>query len=123
LVHDLLQLNLGRGFYRYDDFVTAPTVLSDASKGSYAGGGYVSQDGFYDFFTYGSAAARRPIDELEGDAVVRAQIQLGPRWHKCVVPFGIDNSSFKGALGKGRSRAARLNALCRESFALQIRYQ
>ena len=52
-----LELNLGRGYYSYELFMTAPEG-SDACRGGrsdgyYAGGGYVSANGIYDFFQYG----------------------------------------------------------------------
>ena len=46
-------------------------MWTDASKQSrYTGGGWVSACGAYDYFKYGSRAARQPIDFLEGDTVV-----------------------------------------------------
>ena len=52
---ELLGLNLGRGYFSYDQFRTGLGVRSDASKGSrYAGGGYVSQCGRYRFWKTGA---------------------------------------------------------------------
>ena len=71
LVHALLSANLGRGHYSYAHFRPAPPVWTDASKQArYTGGGWVSACGAYDYFKYGSRAARQPIDFLEGDTVV-----------------------------------------------------
>ena len=71
LVHALLSANLGRGYYSYAHFRPAPPVWTDASKQArYTGGGWVSACGAYDYFKYGSRAARQPIDFLEGDTVV-----------------------------------------------------
>ena len=50
-----------------------PEVRSDAcTSARFGGGGYVSRDGRYRYWTYGAAARRRPIDELEGDTFVVA---------------------------------------------------
>ena len=120
-VHDLLELNLGKGYYSYDGFGQHPGLTSDASKSkAYAGGGYVEATGFYDFFAYGSSAARKPIDFLEGDVVVRACAERGRHWRGMLVPFGIDNTAFQLSADRGRSKAERLNALLRILFALQL---
>jgi hypothetical protein len=123
-LHKLLSLNMGRGYYSYSNFHRAPEVRSDASKSNgYAGGGWVSQCGRYSLFKYGSRAARQPIDFLEGDTVVDCVSKMGKYWIHCIVPFGIDNSSFQLSLRKSRSKAPRLNVLIREIFALQVRFQ
>eukprot|EP00965_Chrysotila_dentata_P031610 1054163-Pleurochrysis_carterae.AAC.1 len=45
---DLLQQNLGRGHYRFDDFNRVPAVDTDASKSPrYVGGGYFSRSGHH----------------------------------------------------------------------------
>ena len=122
-VHDMLQLNGARGYYSYDGFGNAPGCLSDAFKRQHeAGGGYVSADGFYDWYVYGRSAARKPIDELEGDTVLRCCEALCGRWKGMQVPFGIDNSSFERSAEKSRSRAPRLNELLRHLFILQVKY-
>ena len=91
LVHELLSANLGRGHYSYAHFRTAPAVWTDASKQArYSGGGWVSACGAYDWFRYGSRAARRPIDFLEGDTVVACVERLAHKWRGCVVQFFID---------------------------------
>ena len=108
LVHELLSANLGRGHYSYAHFRTAPAVWTDASKQArYSGGGWVSACGAYDWFKYGSRAARRPIDFLEGDTVVACVERLAHKWRGCVVQFFIDNSSFQKSGAKGRSKAHR----------------
>ena len=63
--------------------------------------------GAYDWFKYGSRAARRPIDFLEGDTVVACVERLAHKWRGCVVQFFIDNSSFQKSGAKGRSKAHR----------------
>ena len=123
LVHALLSANLGRGYYSYAHFRPAPPVWTDASKQSrYTGGGWVSACGAYDYFKYGSRAARHPIDFLEGDTVVACVERLASRWRGCVVTFFIDNSAFMQSGKKGRSRANRLNDLLRELFGLMIKF-
>ena len=118
---ELLQLNLGKGYYSYADFGTAPGVWSDASKSkAYTGGGFVSECGRYSFWKYGTSAKRKPIDFLEGDTALHTAELLGARWRKCVVPFGIDNTAFKGAADKGWSAAARLQELVTKLFHMQI---
>ena len=71
----------------------------------------------YNYYKYGTRAARQPIDYLEGDTVVYGLQEMGSRWRRRTVPFGIDNSAFQLSLAKGRSRAPRLNNLVREAFA------
>ena len=66
-------------------------MWTDASKQArYSGGGWVSACGAYDWFKYGSRAARRPIDFLEGDTVVACVERLAHKWRGCVVRFFID---------------------------------
>jgi len=123
LVARLLQLNLGRGFYSYTLFKEAPGVRSDASKSDrYAGGGWVSQCGRYDFWKYGTNASKRMIDYLEGDVVGECARQMGHLWKGCKVPFGVDNSAFQQSASKGRSRADRLNEIIRELYYLMLKY-
>ena len=119
----MLELNLGRGYFSYDQFAWAPLVLSDASKSSaYAGGGYVVADGRYRFWSYGSSAARNPIDFLEGDTCLLACEDCAHTWRRCMVPFGLDNMSFQRSEARGRSRAPRLNDLLRGLFVLQVQH-
>ena len=122
-VHDMLELNLGMGYYRYDDFSVGPVCLSDASKSKeLTGGGYVCADGFYDLFKYSGAAKRRPIDFLEGDVVRRCCSERCPGWKGMMIPFGIDNQAFERSAEKGRSRPERLNTILKSLFALQVRH-
>ena len=124
LVHDLLQLNLGKGYYSYDLFRRIGGMLSDASKSRrYTGGGWATSDGEADYFKYGSSASRHPIDELEGDTVLKGLIHNAPKWRRCIVPSGIDNSAFEQSAEKGRSKAARLNDILRGCFTIQIKYE
>jgi hypothetical protein len=122
-VHDLLQLNMGRGYYSYAGFSEGPEVCSDASKSSsLTAGGYLTSDGFGDYFKYGSAAARNPIDFLEGDTALRACVREGHKWYEMLIPFGIDNSAMQLSAANGRSKVDRLNDICRGLFATQIKY-
>lgn len=120
-VAELLELNEGKGFYRFDNFVRVPHVETDASRsGAYSGGGYFSFCGRYRWFPYGTRASRRPIDYLEGDVVVLALEDLGGRWRDCIVLFRVDNRSFQGSAVKGWSRAERLSLLLRRLFRLSV---
>ena len=124
VVHDLLELNMGRGWYSYDLFPWGPCHWSDASKSHrYTGGGYLGEDGFFDSFRYSGSAARKPIDYLEGDATRRCCSERAHTWRHRQIPFGIDNTSFEMSAVKGRSRAERLNEILICLFALQIRYE
>ena len=119
-IHDLLELNLGRGYYSYEGFKQAPTILSDASDSrKYSGGGWVSACGRYDWYIY---HGRQPIDFKEGDTVLRACDEMGPLWSGCVVPFGIDNSVIERSVAKGRSGVERLNELMKHLFVAQVRH-
>ena len=115
---------LGRGFYSYANFKRAPSVWTDASKSKgYAGGGFVSACGRYDFWRYGSRAARKAIDYLEGDTVVVACTRLAHLWRGCIVTIFCDNKAFQQSGAKGRSKAARLNELVKELFLLMLRFE
>ena len=119
----MLSAAMGRGFYSLAGFGRAPSVWTDASKSKrYTGGGFVSEDGTYDFWKYGSRAARRPIDELEGDTVVVACMRMAHRWSGCIVTIFCDNSAFQKSGAKGRSKAERLNNLVKELFLLMCKY-
>ena len=121
---EMLKMNMGRGHYAFDLFKWAPEVRSDACKSkSFTGGGFISRCGRYDFWKYGSRAARQPIDYLEGDTVCVCTAKMGCYWYRRRVPIGIDNSSFEKSVEKGRSRAERLQVLIKELFALQLYYQ
>ena len=124
VLRELLQHNCGKGFFSLDQFVKGPGVDTDASKESkYAGGGYASRCGRYRFWEYGSSAKRHPIDFLEGDAVVVAVEDLGHLWHRMVITFRIDNSSFQKSAVKGWSRAERLTFLLRRLFVLCMKFE
>ena len=121
--HDLLRLNLGKGFYSYDGFRRIGGIRSDAAKSRrYTGGGWLCSDGECDYFEYGSSASRHLIDELEGDTFLRGLSHNAPKWPLCLVPAGIDNSAFQRSQVKGRSKAPRLNNILRGSFTLQLKY-
>ena len=123
IVHDLLMYCKGRGYYSYSGFAQGPHGQGDASKqAKFAGGGYVTSDGFYDWWKYGPSAARQPIDALEGDVLRRACSERGAKWKGMQLPWGIDNSAFQLSQVKGRSRAERLNEILRDIFMLQMQF-
>ena len=122
-IWELLHLNLGKGFYSYTNFLWGPEVATDASRSkSYTGGGFICRDGVYDFWQYGSRAARKLIDFLEGDTVVETVRRMARRWKGCMVKFYIDNMVFEKSGEKGRSKKERLNVLLKELFMAQILY-
>ena len=122
-VIDLLRLNLGKGYYSFSDFVLGPAVATDASRArSYTGGGWFSFCGLYDFWIYGSRAARKGIDFLEGDVIIVAVQRMAHRWFGRRIPFFVDNMVFEKSGEAGRSRVERLNVLLKELFMLQIVY-
>lgn len=124
-VAELLNLNLGKGFFSFDHMGRAPAVYTDASKEArYAGGGYVSMCGRYRWWSYGGSAARRAcIDFLEGDAVLMAVRDLASYWRGMVVPLYIDNRSFQLSAAKGWSRAERLSSQLRELFTIAVTHE
>lgn len=119
---DVLGFNVGQGYFSYDQFGWAPELRTDACKGPrYTGGGYVSACGRYGFWRYGTSAARKLIDEIEGDTFDGAIEEMAGHYRRCMVPCRIDNSSFQRSQVKGRSRAPRLNDLMKKLFVRQIR--
>jgi hypothetical protein len=119
----VLETNQGRGYFSYDQFGRAAPVYTDAAKERrHTGGGYFSECGQYNYWTYGSRVARGHIDALEGLAVHRAAEELGPTWRGKIVPIYCDNSAFTGALRKGASKAPRLSIILRALFLLSVKY-
>ena len=119
--HYILNSNMGRGYYTTDRFQEGPTVYSDASRSSrYAGGGWCSSWGPFDYWRYGTAAARKPIDFLEGDTMICSVESQGPMWAKRLIRYKMDNQAFQKSAVKGWSRADRLNLLLKRLFVLQI---
>lgn len=117
----VLEANMGRGYFSYDKFELAPAVFTDASKESkFAGGGFFSADGAYDYWEYGSADRKRHIHYLEANAVLRAVKALGGHWRRKRVPIFIDNSAFQLSFAKGRSRSEELNGVLRQLFLLSV---
>ena len=117
----LLRRNLGKGFFSFDRFRRAAPLFTDASKSSrYVGGGFFSHCGRFSFWRYGSSSSRKPIDELEGDTVVKAVRALGHLWRHSVVPIFIDNQAFQASARKGWSKAPRLASLVRLLFFLAV---
>ena len=123
-IKELLELNLGKGYYTFDQFGRAPAVYTDASRSrAYTGGGYISMCGRYRWWRYGMAAAKNLIDVLEGDAFLVAVEDLSAGWRKCVVPCYIDNRTFGRSATKGWSRAERLGMLLKKLFTLAITHE
>ena len=122
-VIELLRLNLGKGYYSFQDFIVGPAMATDASRSrSYTGGGWFSFCGLYDFWVYGSRAARQGIDYLEGDVIVVAVKRMAHKWFGKRITFFVDNLVFEKSGEAGRSRVERLNVLLKELFMLQIIY-
>ena len=116
-----LRLNHGKGYFSLDDFERAPDVETDACKSRrFAGGGYFSYCGRYNFWSYGSASRRRLIDEIEGDTAYVAALELGHLWAGKVVNFWVDNSAFQLSGLKGWSRVERLNSILRKVLHLCV---
>ena len=116
-------ITIPRGYYSYDGFAWGPEHRSDAcGSREFSGGGYIGQDGFYDYYVFGTAAAKRPIDSKEGHVVVTCCWERGHLWRGCMIPFGIDNTVMENNFRKGRSRVARNNGLMRSMFVCQIRF-
>ena len=123
-VADLLELNQGRGYYRFDSFGLAPMVDTDASKSpTYSGGGYFSRCGRFRYWRYGNQASRQPIDYLEGDTVTVAVADLAHLWHHKRVPMRVDNRAFQASAVKGWSKAERLSLLIRRLFEYSLRFE
>ena len=104
----------GSDVCRVAKFLDGGDAFTDASKPSkgHAGGGYVvigpvSGDCCpYHWWTFGSAASRRPIDYLEGQTVVHCLSDNGHLWDgKVIVRFHLDNSAFQASAAKGWSHA------------------
>ena len=71
---------------------------------------------------YDGAWRKKPIDELEADAVLRAAIDCGESWRGRRVPIYIDNTSFQLSLAKGWSRAPRLTRIIKRLYALSAKH-
>lgn len=120
---DALECNRGRGYFCYDHLPWAPALYTDAMKDSkLAGWGWVSADGRYSYGVYGSSQKKKPIDALEGDAVLRAAKSCGESWKGTRVPLYIDNTAFQLSFKKGRSKVERLNSILRQLYDLSIKY-
>jgi hypothetical protein len=125
-ISSLIQQNLGKGYFDFRHFARAPDIHTDASKGmSFAGGGYFSMCGRYNYWIYGSRARRALIDELEGDTSFAALDDLGKAGllHRRLVRLRIDNSAFQLSAYKGWSRTDRLNRILFAIFQLCLRYE
>jgi hypothetical protein len=125
-ISSLIQQNLGKGYFDLRHFARAPDIHTDASKGvGFAGGGYLSMCGRYNYWSYGSRARRALIDELEGDTSFAALDDLGKAGllYRRLVRLRIDNSAFQLSAYKGWSRTDRLNRILFAIFQLCLRYE
>ena len=122
----LLRLNMGRGYYRFDDFIHGVALAaSDASKERrFAGGGYWTRGvrNTYRLFPFGGRAARHLIMTLEGFTSLLCGSDNGYLWRGHFVEFWIDNKSFEGAGNKGRSRSYEANVICKRWFVVMVRH-
>ena len=101
----------------------APALYTDAMKDNdRAAWGWCTADGRWDYGTYGTSARRRPIHELEGDAVRRAVESIGETARGHRLPVYIDNSAFQLSLKKGWSRARRITDILRDLFRISATY-
>ena len=126
LFRRLLSLNMGRGFYRLDDFRDGRAeVFTDASKSrEFTGGGYVTRGAVncFDWWRYGGRTARNPIMVLEGHTAYQCASDCGYLWRGLRVVYHVDNTSFQQSAKKGWSRAVVLNDICKRFFVLQVRH-
>ena len=119
----LLETNHGSGYFDTTHLPLAPPVYTDAATDRHrSGGGYFTADGYYNSWLYGSSMRRRPIVELEADAVHRAACELAPLWEGRRVPVFIDNAAFFFALKKGRSAVPYMDAVIRSLHLLGIQH-
>ena len=122
----LLRLNMGRGYYSFDEFIKGVvTAASDASKERrFAGGGYWTRGirNTYRFFRFGGRAARHTIMVLEGFTSLLCGSDNGYLWRNHFVEFWIDNQSYAGAGNKGRSRSYTANVICKRWFVVMVRH-
>jgi hypothetical protein len=122
-LHEILTSNHGRGYFDWEHLPWAEAVYSDAMKdSSTAGWGWCTQSGKHDSGVYGRSMRRKPIDELEADAVYRAAEALGDMWRGKRVPLYIDNSAVQLSLRKGWSRAPRLTSYIKKLHQLAVHY-
>ena len=88
---------MGKGYFSYDGFAAGPTFWGDACRSrEYTGGGYVTSDGFCDWWTYGQRAAKRPIDVLEGDVPTVGFRCLAGSWRGFKILCWMDNKAMEG---------------------------
>ena len=119
-----LEVNSGRGYYRYDDFVDGGQAWMDASRGKrLSGGGYVLDSGVYHFWYFGSAVSRQPIDYLEGLTAVFCLQDNGHLWNGKIIHFHIDNQAFQASASKEWSHAERLNVLLRMTLYFTVKFE
>ncbi len=95
---------------RFDDYqdmgfdrelaLEAADMNLDASRSKkYSGGGWCSSWGPFDYWTYGTAASKKPIDFLEGDTMICSVETQGPTCAHKLVQYKMDNQSFLRSAG------------------------
>ena len=122
-IADVLEANVGRGYFDVSHLPWAPALYTDAMKDHRrAGWGWCDETGAADSGVYGSSMRHKHIDELEGDAVRRAVRARGHTWRGKRVPVYIDNSAFQKSLAKGWSRARRLSVVIKDLYILSAQH-
>ena len=98
-------------------------IWTDAMKiYDVAGWGWCCENGMYDYGSYDRMHRKKRIDELEGDAVVRAVTSLGEQLRGHRVPLYIDNSAFQLSMRKGWSKAERLTEIIKKLTELSLKH-
>ena len=119
----LLRANQGQGYFDTSHLPWFPAIWTDAMKDrTSAGWGWCCENGCYDFGIYARRDKRKIIDELEGDAVLRAAKSLGPALAHHRVPVYIDNSAFQLSFKKGWSKAARMTEVIKKLHELSVEF-
>ena len=86
--------------------------------GNTAAWGWCCENGMYDYGEFDRRKRRAHIDDLEGNAVVRAMEAMGTSVANHRVPVYIDNSAFQLSLKKGWSHAQRLTDIIQTLYEL-----
>ena len=116
-------MNHGQGYFDTTHLPWFPAIWTDAMKDfRVAGWGWCCENGCFDFGEYGRKDSRRMIDDLEGDAVLRAIRSMGPALENHRVIIYIDNSAFQLSLKKGWSKAARMTEIIKQLHELSVTY-
>ena len=121
---EILEHNHGKGVFAFDDYPFSPPIYTDASVSSrYAGGGYFTLDGAYDYWQYTRGMSRKPIMILEADSAYRALKARAASLRGTRVDLYTDNQSFGLALRKGASsNSLELNDVLKKIFRLTLEF-